>query len=953
MKKNLKLYSLISLTIIIVLAMGFFSKRNNFSSPVASQQIDTTYPSVFTLDDQDKEWIENTLSKMSLKEKCAQMIIAPVYKSFMDSNSVDYDSTIALVRDYNIGGLIMFQGELKEEINFIQKMQSLANIPLLISADYERGLGMRIDDALEFPHNMALGATMNSQLAYEMGKAIAIESRLIGVYQNFAPVADINNNALNPVINIRSFSESKFTVAEFVSSYLLGAKHGRIISTAKHFPGHGNTDIDSHTELPIIDEDKISLLQNELYPFILAINNGVQSIMIGHPVVQAYDTLPAALSKKIVTDLLINSLGFDGLIVTDALNMKAINDHYTLEETIILAVNAGNDIILMPLYPGEAVNIMYNAVMNGDIPEERIDHSVRKILSAKRWLRIDRDVNLGVGSIEDSLKKLEHTKLAQTIAEQSITLLKNDADVIPFNPSGYKNIYCLTITDGNGDETATYFQNIIERRLGNIHSILTTDKTKEIDLKKYLKTLNKSDLIIMPVFMEVKEIEGKEKLRKDQLKFIKKVLNLPAPVIILSFKNPYLLNLIPKARTYLNTYSYTDVSQTACLKALLGEIDISGRLPVSIPQTDFHIGMGTRVNKTLNTKLSYLPDSNYKFANLDSIIIHSIKEEKLSSASLIIGFNGNVIYQKKFDSSIRSRDSITTFTNEFNLSSLTAPVVITSSIMSLVDNKLISLEDKVYYYIPGFNINGKNDITIKNLLLHNSGIGRKLDSLNVNWDKEELESALINLTPEYLVGSKRFLSNLNLLLLQMIVEKVSSKSIENYINDLLFKPLGMKNTIFTTSDIVNHDDIISNNKTSQTSIFSKSEIFKKIMGGVIGFDGLQSTTNDMAIFAQLMIQYGYYDSKQYISASIVKQFVSSQLPESYAALGWQTYLSSIYVSREFSKDCYGFDSDLGSSLWIDPERNLFFILLTNSDSEKAKLLIPKLQNKIVEIIDGE
>ncbi|RKY96396.1 MAG: hypothetical protein DRQ13_05930, partial [Ignavibacteriae bacterium] len=464
---KLKLYSYR----IIVLILSIFIFSSYEKSVISQSSIslnDEKYPSVFPLSETDKEWIEKQISGMSLREKCAQMIMAPVYRSYMDTLSPDYDSTVALVKDYKIGGLIMFQGELEQEINFIREMQLLSEVPLLIASDYERGLGSRIDDALEYPHSMALGATLDSHLGYELGAAIALESRLIGVHQNFAPVADINNNPLNPVINTRSFSESKFTVSEFVSSFVLGTKHGRVIATAKHFPGHGNTEIDSHTDLPMISGDKQKILENELYPFIQAVNFGVQSVMVGHLEVPAYDTLPATLSKTIITNLLVNTLGFDGLVVTDAMNMDAINNYnsYSPEEIVVLAVKAGNDIILLPPQPSIAINAIYNAVTNGEISEERIEKSVRKILSAKRWVRIDRKLNLNTHSIIDSINNSTNNNLAKKIAEQSITLIKNDAGIIPLNLSKYEKISCVTVTGGEGNETATFFQHLLSRRLG-------------------------------------------------------------------------------------------------------------------------------------------------------------------------------------------------------------------------------------------------------------------------------------------------------------------------------------------------------------------------------------------------------------------------------------------------------------------------------------------------------
>ncbi|MGB5848799.1 MAG: glycoside hydrolase family 3 N-terminal domain-containing protein, partial [Ignavibacteriaceae bacterium] len=714
----------------------------------------------------------------------------------MDRLSPDYDSTVALVKDYKIGGLIMFQGELEQEINFIREMQLLSDTPLLISADYERGLGSRIDDALEFPHSMALGATLDSHLGYDLGAAIAIESRLIGVHQNFAPVADINNNPLNPVINTRSFSESKFTASEFVSSFILGTKHSRMIATVKHFPGHGNTEIDSHTDLPTISGDKQKLFENELYPFIQAVNNGVQSVMVGHLEVPAFDTLPASLSKTIITNLLINTLEFDGLVVTDAMNMSAINNYnsFSPEEIVVLAVKAGNDIILIPPQPSIAINAIYNAVLNGEISEERIEKSVRKILSAKSWLRIDRKLNLNTHSIIDSINNPTNNRLAKKIAEQSITLIKNDAGVIPLDLSKYKNISCVTVTDGSGDETAAYFQHLFSQRLGDINSLLITSETKRRGFNNAISSIKNSDLILMPVFMEVQEQKGKEIVRREQFRFIKKVLRIKAPVILISFKNPYLLSSFPITHTYLNTYSYTLASQQACLKALLGETNITGRLPVSLPDTKFHIGHGIKLDSTITTKLTYTLDNN-SFFSVDTLIINSIRDKKVFNADVIVGNAGNVIYQNLFGKIVSASESMNT-KGVFNLGLLSSSVALTSAVMLLIDDGQLSLDDKVYYHFNDFNGNGKDNIKIKNLLLHNSGIGQELDSMDINWNKDDLLIALSNINLKYKTGEQFLHSELNSLILQLIVERIARKPLNDFLNERIFKLLGMDNTFF-------------------------------------------------------------------------------------------------------------------------------------------------------------
>ncbi|MCH7963481.1 MAG: serine hydrolase [Bacteroidetes bacterium] len=943
---KLKLYSY-RIIVLIISVFIFSANEKNINSRSFITLNDEKYPSVFPLSETDKEWIEKQISGMSLREKCAQMIMAPVYRSYMDTLSPDYDSTVALVKDYKIGGLIMFQGELEQEINFIREMQLLSDVPLLIASDYERGLGSRIDDALEFPHSMALGASLDSQLGYEMATAIAIESRLIGVHQNFAPVADINNNPLNPVINTRSFSESKFTVSEFVSSFILGTKHGRVIATVKHFPGHGNTEIDSHTDLPMISGDKQKLFATELYPFIQAVYFGVQSIMVGHLEVPAYDTLPATLSKTIIINLLINTLGFDGLIVTDAMNMKAINNYnsFSPEELVVLAVKAGNDILLIPPQPSIAIEAIYNAVINGEISEERIEKSVRKIFSAKRWLRIDKKLNLNTHSIIDSINNSGNNRLAKKIAEKSITLIKNDEGVIPLDLSMYENISCVTVTDGNGNETATYFQDKFLNRIGNINKILITNKTKNRGYNIALTSLNKSDLILMPVFMEVKEQEGTEKIRKDQINFIEKVLRLKAPVVMISFKNPYLLSSFPITRTYLNAYSYTLASQQACLKALLGETDITGRLPVSIPNTKYHIGYGIKLDNTIITKLTYRVN-NSSFISVDTLIINSIKDKKVLKADLIVGKAGYIIYQNSFGKIVSTTNSLIK-KDVLNLGTLTSSVALTSAVMLLIDDGKLLLDDKVYYHLNDFIGNEKDNIKIKNLLLHNSGIGQEIDSMDIDWNKDDLMNALSNIKLKYKTGEQLLYSELNSLILQLIIERIAGKPLNEFLNERLFEPLGMDNTFFLiTKELNSNNNIMNNNRFQYGSYLSQSKLLKKIMNGVTGFDGLYSSSDELSIFVQMILQNGYYDGEQYISAATIKLFTAPQLPESYSGLGWSTYISEVNICNDFSDSSFGYISDNGSSIWIDPNKKIFIILLTDSKFKNT----PQLQCEVIKTI---
>jgi len=947
-KIKINSFRIVILTAIVIVVTFALSSSNISGISNKPPQTDPRYPSVFDIDNQDIEWIEAILDTMPLRQKCAQMLMLPVYRNYLNKASKYYSSTMEYIRDEKIGGLIMYQGELKQQIEFISDAQKISDIPLLVAADFERGLGSRIDNVLEFPHAMALGAVINSAYAYEMGKAIAIESRLMGIYQNLAPVGDINNNELNPVINIRSFSESKYTVSEMASSFILGSKHEKVIATIKHFPGHGNTEIDSHTDLPLISGSREQLREMELYPFINAIESGVQAIMIGHLQVPAYDTLPSSLSKIIVSDLLINTLGFDGLIITDAMNMDAVNRYFEPDEAILLAVKAGIDIILMPPDPLNAINTIYNAVLNGEITEERINHSVRKILAAKRWVNMTNENLNDSQTIITSIENENHIELAEEIAQKSITLLRNNENLIPLDLESYNKIICITVTDGEGGETATYFKNALLKRIGDIDAHLINRRTGSWKYNRVLESAKTADLIIMPIFSEVQLKDRQSLNSKLQQNFIQNIIDLKIPTVFISLKNPYLLSSYTNIKTYLDTYSYSYVSQDACLRAILGETDITGRLPVSMPNAEFHIGMGVESNKSLTTKLSYSLRNYLELENVDRLIFDAISGNKIQNAVLTIGKNDTIIYQKTFGTvSSYSKESYLK-KQHYNIGSLAEPIAITSAVMMLVDERSLSLEDKVYYYLPGFNVKGKQGITIKNLLLHNSGIGKSLDTLNTNWTKEMLVDAINNITPEYKRDESVIYSELNTLILQLVINKILGEPITDFLKNRFFNQLGMYNTYFYHNTVkIKEDEFVSIDNFKYGTHLTFSEVVENIMNGEIVSNNIVSTADDLSIFAQMIVQKGYYDGKQYISAYTVEKFISPQLPLSYAGLGWQTYLSAVHISNDISINSFGYNSDNGSALWIDPDNKIFIIFLTNSDIENTSTLVPDLETEII------
>lgn len=550
-----------------------------------------TKTGVFNLTAQDIKWIDSTLTVMPLYEKCAQVFMPAVFGRNLDTSSLEFKNTLSLVRDHGIGGIVISAGGIEETALMIKELQKYAAIPLLVSADFENGVGMRIDSANVFPHNMAIGATNNSDYAYKIGKAIATEALMLGVNINFAPVADINNNSENPVINLRSFSEDKKTVYQYCSKFIQGSKDGGIIATAKHFPGHGNTTIDSHKDLPVISGSKEYLFNNELFPFIKLINDNVQAIMIGHLSVPAYEPgtqLPSSLSYNIITKLLKEQLGFKGLIITDALDMRAVTNYYTDEETVLKAFKAGNDILLMPPNIKTGIQALYEAVKSGDISEIRLDGSVRKILAAKRFLKLYNKKFETKESLSEQLQIKQHKELSKNIAENSVTIVKMNHSLFPINPKNYSKVFLISITNRK-NTFDPIFNRIAENKFSILNSATFTSKS---NYKNYLSGLNKaknSDLIILSSYFSIGTNGNGRVISDNQFDFIKDILSLNKKVIFLSFKSPYVLSLFPEAENYVCTFSDVDVSQQAALDLLLGNIKPKGILPVSIPNTEFKI----------------------------------------------------------------------------------------------------------------------------------------------------------------------------------------------------------------------------------------------------------------------------------------------------------------------------------------------------------------------------
>lgn len=558
-------------------------------------------------------WANNELRKMSLDQKVGQLISVGVNATFLNQDSEAFQTLKRQVEVNHVGGIILFRGPVYESVVLMNRMQQFAHYPLLISADLEAGAGMRFDDTVNFPWNMAVGATGDPEFARRQGEITAREARAMGVQQIYAPVVDVNNNAANPVINVRSYGEDPAEVARFAAAFTDGAQKGGVIATAKHFPGHGDTAVDSHRGLPEINVDRNRLNMVELVPFRAAIEAGIGSIMVAHVSLPQIDPtavkpLPSEARMRVDTDeggelvtesssipatvspiigsILRKDLNFGGLIVTDALSMSGLTIYFRQDEAAIRALEAGADMLLKPADNDLAFRGVRDAVKSGRLTEQRIEQSARKILAAKYDLGLVKQRIAPLEDIDRIVSSKDVGELAKDIAENSVTLVRNDENLVPLrNLKPDARVFNLAIT--NGDDRVSVagpFVRALSRTVKKIETIVLDDRSSEAEVEKAIEKARSADLVIASLYGRVRSGQVRSVgLPEPGAKALTALMNSKKPIVTISFGNPYLLQSFSSLRTYLVAYGDMPSLQQASARALAGQIDIRGKLPITLP----------------------------------------------------------------------------------------------------------------------------------------------------------------------------------------------------------------------------------------------------------------------------------------------------------------------------------------------------------------------------------
>jgi len=568
---------------------------------------------VDTLDRQAQRWVDETFKRMTLEEKVGQLFMTSIDSMYLASDTDRFDGLVEKIRTLKVGGIIAFGGSERAPsvllnntygtvtlgqpfavASTLNRLQDASAIPLLNAADFETGVAFRIAGATGFPRAMAFGAAGDAQLAYEAARITAKEGRALGIHLNFAPNADVNNNARNPVINTRAFGEEPAAVGTLNAAYIRGLKAGGMLSTLKHFPGHGDTDVDSHIGLPIITHPRERLDAVELPTFRSGIAAGADAVMTAHiqlPALDPGEFSPATLSRPIITGLLRDEMQFGGLIVTDAMTMDAVSKRLTPGAAAVRAVQAGNDLILQSPDDASAIAAVIAAVTAGEIPMAQVDASVRRILSAKARLGLHRNKRVSLDDLPALVGGREHAKIAREVSQRAVTLLKDDRNQVPLRVSREAAVLYLSVLDyPSGWRIASPSRTVIpelRQRWPSLTAIELSDRSTPSEIDLVRATASRYDAIVVSIFVRASSGSGRMDLAPPVTRLLEDLArttaNTPKPFVTMFFGNPYVPMFMPELPAVLLTYDFYDLAEVSAVRALAGEVPIGGRLPITLP----------------------------------------------------------------------------------------------------------------------------------------------------------------------------------------------------------------------------------------------------------------------------------------------------------------------------------------------------------------------------------
>ena len=938
-------------------------------------------------------WADSIILSLSEEERIAQLFMVAAYSNLGEKHKISIEN---LINDYKIGGLMFLQGGPVRQAKLTNHYQSISKTPLMIAIDAEWGVSMRLDSSLRFPWQMTLGAIDNPELIYQMGVEIARQCRLLGIHINFAPVVDVNSNPENPIINNRSFGEDPHKVARFGVAYMQGMQDNNILACAKHFPGHGDTDTDSHHTLPVVDQLKYRLKEVELVPFQKMIDKGLGSVMIAHLSIPSLDNtknLPVSLSSKVVDGLLKEEMGFTGLSITDALNMKGVSQFYLPGIVDVKALLAGNDVLLFAQDVPKAIEEIKKAISLNEITQSEIDARCHKILMAKKWMGLNDYNPVDVKTIKDSIVIGRTRVLNKQLVGSSITLLQNYNDLIPL-----KRLDTLKIASVCIGEDAKNFQNMLSQYAPINHFSISekASLSEQIDLLNKLSNFN---IVIASVHKSNANAWKSYKISK-KVDILLQSIALESKVIVPVFANPYSINSFLTTNNFdglLLSYQNSEVSQEQAAQAIFGGIGINGKIPVSTKHFEINTGIKTesiRLRYALQEELNINKNLFYK---IDSIVEKAIFEKATPGCQVLIAKDGNIFFNKSYGYHTYDNEKAVNNSDIYDIASITKIAATVPLLMHMVDNKELKLDDNLGKYLILDSTN-KEQLIIRDILAHQSGLlpwipfyrqtlvkdsisglMQLRDTLYSDKYSEEFPilvakdiylhysypDSLIKqiISTDLLEKKEYYYSDLGYYLFQEIIENSfgGQRSLNQLSLDYFYKKLGMENLGFLPLKRIDPSRIVP----TEADFRFRSQLLRgyvhdmgaAMKGGVSGHAGLFSNANDLAKLMQMYLQNGAYAGERYLSQQVVKEFTKYQFTDSRRGAGFDKVALENQkggpASLNSSKYAFGHSGFTGTLAWADPKSNLIYIFLSNRihpDPNNRKLIDTNVRTEIMKLI---
>ncbi len=907
-----------------------------------------------------KKWVDSIYNSMSIQEKVGQLFMVDVFSK----DSKDKTDLInSLIKDYYIGGIIFSKGGPVRQAKLSNQYQKISKTPLLMAMDAEWGLAMRLDSTYAYPWNMTLGAIADNEIVYDIGKQIGAHVKRMGMHINFSPVVDINTNPDNPIIGNRSFGEDRDNVTNKALAYMRGMQSTGILANAKHFPGHGDTDLDSHKILPTISFTKKRLDSIELHPYKRLFQEGLSSVMVAHlnvPALEKRKKIPSSISKAIVTDLLQNDLNFQGLIFTDALNMKGASNFKKPGEIDLAAFLAGNDVLLISESIPKAHQLIVEAFRKGKISEERLSRSVKKILFAKYKVGLNNYQPIELNSLLSDLNTPYDDMLYEKAIENALTVLKNDRLIIPIKKIEKTKIAYVHM----GDDTGTYFFN-------QLNKYAQVDWIKANSITEYKEKLKKYELTIIGFHKSNANPWKEYKFSDHELTKLYEI-SRTNKVILDVFTRPYAINDIQSfsdINGILLSYQNSKISQELSAQLIFGSITAKGSLPVSI-------GNQFPVNTTnftrLQKRLQYgTPESvgvnSTKLKKIDSLVNYGIKENMMPGAQVLVARKGKIIYNKAFGYHTQEKINKVSENDIYDLASLTKILATLPMVMKLVDDSTISLDTKISELLPEYFATNKENITVKEMLSHYARIKswipfylETLDSLNLPDKKyysksksndfeiqvandlyvrnDMKDSIYLKIKESELYNRLRYkYSDLPFYILKEFLERHHNKQFKDLVQNELYQLIGANRTTFLplekfTLDMIPPTEIDQYFRMQKIHGFVHDQ-GAALLGGVSGHAGLFSNANDIAKIMQMYLWNGSYGNDQYIKSETIDLFNSCNFCDADVRRGVgfdKPQLDDIGPTCGcISMNSFGHSGFTGTFTWADPDEEIIYVFLSN------------------------